>query len=198
MSCDIPLSCRCGDTTGALLDAAPRTGDHIVCHCIDCQDLARLTGHADMLDDHGGSALFQGRCARIRIDAGLGTLRCVHLTDEPTLRWYAGCCETPLFNTYKNGKVPYLATQVAALDPGSRGALGKPRGHLHLRDAQGDTAHLTAMTEAQLMRRFALRALRDLFSGARRRSPLFDSETLEPIVPPRRLSDAEKSRLGRD
>lgn len=200
MSATLPFACRCGTVTGALLDVGPDQGDHVVCHCTDCQDLTRHLGHAEhVLDAHGGSALYQSRCARLRIDRGLDRLACVHLTDKPTLRWYAACCRMPLFNTYANGRIPYVTIQLAACDPGRRDALtGPPRGHLFIADAIGDTSGLSKLSMAKLMRRFFPRMVKDILSGDRRSSPLFDAATLEPIATPHRLSAAERLTLRRD
>jgi hypothetical protein len=197
MPSPLPLACRCGAVSGALLDVGPDQGDHVVCHCTDCQDLTRHLGHAEhVLDAHGGSALYQSRCARLRLDTGRDQLACVHLTDKPTLRWYAACCGMPLFNTYANGKLPYITTQLAACDPAKRADLiGPPRGHLFTDDGIGDTSALPKMSMGQLMRRFFPRMLRDLLSGDRRRCPLFDPKTLEPIATPRRLTAEERQAL---
>lgn len=191
------FACRCGAVTGTLLDVGPDQGDHVVCHCTDCQDLTRHLGHAEhVLDVHGGSALYQSRCARLRLDTGRDQLACVHLTDKPTLRWYAACCGMPLFNTYANGKLPYITTQLAACDPATRDTLvGPPRGHLFTDDGIGDTSALPRMSMGQLMRRFFPRMFRDLLSGDRRRCPLFDPKTLEPIATPRRLTAEERQAL---
>ncbi|MGH6694145.1 DUF6151 family protein [Sphingopyxis sp.] len=198
MTSDLSFACDCGTVTGTMLGVGPDQGDHVVCHCTDCQDLAHHLGHARILDAHGGSALYQTRCARMRIDTGRDQLACVHLTDKPTLRWYAKCCGLPLFNSYKNGKIPYVTTQLSACDPATRDRLvGPPRGHLFTQDGVGDTSHLRQMSMAALMWRFFPRMIKDLLSGDRRRSALFDAKTLEPIATPHRLTDEERHALKR-
>ena len=196
MASDLAFACRCGAVSGTLLDVGPGQGDHVICHCTDCQDLTRHLGHSDLLDAHGGSALYQSRCASMRIDTGRDRLACLHMTDKPTLRWYAACCGMPLFNTYANGRIPYITTQVAACDPARRGALtGPPLGHLFTQDGTGDTSALSKMSMGKLMRRFFPRMIKDMISGDRRRCALFDAETLEPIAPPHRLTAQERQAL---
>ena len=196
MASDLSFACDCGTVTGAVLRVAPDEGDHVVCHCTDCQDLARCLGHARILDAHGGTALWQTRCARMRIDTGREQFACLHLTDGPTLRWYAACCRMPLFNTFKNGKVPVLTVQLAACEAAARERLVGPiRGHLFLKEAIGDTGALPALSTATLMRRFFVRAIKDLASGDRRRAVLFDAATLEPIAVPHRLTGEERQAL---
>jgi hypothetical protein len=196
MPSDLSFACDCGAVSGALIDVGPGPGDHVICHCTDCQDLAHHLGQADrVLDAQGGSALYQTRCARLRLDTGRDRLACIHLTDAPTLRWYAGCCGLPLFNSYANGKLPFVTVQLAACDPATRQRVGPLRGHLFLQDAIGDTSGLPKMRTATLMRRFFMRAIKDLIAGDRRRSPLFDPETLEPIAQPHRLTSEEREAL---
>ena len=199
MSSNLSFTCDCGTVTGTMLGAGPDQGDHLVCHCTDCQDLTHHLGHAErVLDAHGGTSLYQTRCARMRLDTGRDRLACLHLTDAPTLRWYAVCCRTPLFNTFKNGKLPFITILLAACDPAARKqALGPPRGHLFLQDAIADTGGLPKMSTATLMRRFFVRAIKDIVWGDRRKAALFDAKTLEPIAVPYRLTDEERQALNR-
>ncbi|QNO27993.1 hypothetical protein EEB18_003200 [Sphingopyxis sp. OPL5] len=199
MSSDLAFACPCGTVSGTLLNVGPDQGDHVICHCTDCQDLTRHLGHANrVLDAHGGSALYQSRCAKMRLDTGRERLACVHLTDKPTLRWYATCCGMPLFNSYANGKIPYITTQLAACDPATRDTLvGPPLGHLFTQDGIGDTGALPKMSMGQLMRRFFPRMIKDMLSGDRRRCELFDTRTLEPIATPHRLTGEERRALRR-
>lgn len=176
---------------GRLVAPGPRVGDHVVCHCTDCQAFTTQLGAADrVLDAHAGTALYQGRCATMRLDTGRDRLGCLHLTDKPTLRWYARCCGTPLFNTYRNGRIPYITTLVANCDPDRRAELlGPPIGHLFTEEATGDVRHLPKLSVAKLMRRFAWRMIRDILSGDRRRSALFDPVSLQPTATPIRVAD---------
>lgn len=199
-SSDLSFACTCGTITGTLTNVGPAEGDHVICHCTDCQDLTRYLGRAEqVLDAQGGTSLYQSRCARMTIRSGREQLACVHLTDKPTLRWYAACCRTPLFNSYRNGKIPYITTQLAACDPGVRARLtGPPLGHLFTEDGTGDTGALPRMSMGRLMRRFFPRMIRDMLSGDRRRCELFDAKTLEPITTPHRLTEQERQALRRD
>ena len=69
MASDLSFACDCGTVTGAI-HVISGEGDHLVCHCTDCQNLTHHLGHAQLLDAHGGTALYQTRCARVRIDTG--------------------------------------------------------------------------------------------------------------------------------
>ena len=196
---DLPFSCRCGAVTGVIEKAGPREGDFVVCHCTDCQTFANRFDAGDrvMNEQDAGTPLYQSRCARMRIESGLDELRCIHLTEGPTLRWYAGCCDTPLFNSYKNGKIPYVTTLVGNCDEGLRTRLlGEPIGHLFVDDDPACTGPVRRLSMNTLMRRFFVRMVRDIVSGDRRRSALFDPETLEPIAAPAHARKEEIAHVG--
>ena len=192
MSADLSLACECGKVRAVIRDVSPRVGDYIVCHCNDCQQFAtRFDAGERILDTHGGTHLYQGRCARLEVREGKEYLAAIHLTDKPTLRWYASCCDTPMFNTYANGKLPYVTSLLANADRGAvEAALDKPIGHLHTADAPVHPEGVPEMSMGQLLRRFFKRMVKDVFSGDRRRSALFDPETLQPIATPHRVGDA--------
>ncbi len=193
---DLTFSCACGSVSGAIRNVGPKQGDYVFCHCSDCQSVPRYLGAAErILEEADGTALYQSRCTSLKFEKGKDRLAGLHMTDKPTLRWYASCCNTPMFNTYANGKLPYITTLLANCDAEGRAALGPTKGHLFLEDAKGNTSHLRPLSMNALLRSFFKRMVKDIFSGDRRRNPLFDSKTLEPITPPRRLTDEERAAL---
>ena len=104
---DLAFSCACGTVTGVVKDVGPGEGDHVYCHCTDCQSVPKFLGAEDrILDEAGGTELYQTRCARLTFHSGKDQLAGLHMTDKPTLRWFAKCCDTPMFNTYANGSFP--------------------------------------------------------------------------------------------
>lgn len=197
MSGDLPFTCKCGSVAGVIRRPGPEAGDRLVCHCDNCRQFAHFCGAQNhVLDAHGGTDLYQSRCTRVEIRQGREDLACVHLTDKPTLRWYAGCCRSPLFNTYANGRLPYITTLLANCEANaSDSLLGRPRGHFFLKDAPESARGLPAGSVASSLLRCGLRIAKDTVSGDRRRSALFDPETLEPIATPHRLDKAERRQL---
>lgn len=197
MKAEVSFSCTCGKVNGMLLEAGPENGDHIMCHCKDCQNFARYLG-ADgrVLKSHGGTELYQGRCAKLHVIEGVENLACLHLTDQPTLRWYANCCRTPMFNSFKNGRMPYLTALLANCDAESVDTIFGPIvGHLSLPGKAEGMQDAPRMSLGKLMHRSFRRMAKDFVSGDRRRSALFDPKTLEPICPPHRLSEVERQNL---
>ena len=186
---DLAFACQCGTVTGNIRNPSHKNGDYLVCHCSDCQNFARHLGQQErVLRDDDGTDLWQGRVASVDIFTGKDRLACLHLTEKPTLRWYAACCDTPMFNTYANAKLPYITTLLVNCEGGWQERLGVPR-HLHLQDATRPTGDAKPASMAKVVARVAPRILRDWLSGDRRRTALFDPETLEPIATPRRLAD---------
>lgn len=185
MSADLPFACRCGAVRYVLHNASAREGERLTCHCRDCQAFARFDREPErLLGDDGGTDLFVARCTNLEITQGKAELASLHLTERPTLRWYARCCDTPLFNSYKNGKLPYLTVVLANCEQSDIDAhLGPVRGHLFVEHAPQPTPNRNFPT-IRLAPRFTMRFLFDILSGNRRRSPLFDSETLQPIAVP--------------
>lgn len=199
MAQNVLISCSCGNVRGHLSEAGPDHGDHFTCYCSDCRDFVRLMGLEERaLDDHGGVSVYQTRVGKMSIDAGLDHLAAVHMTDKPTTRWYASCCNTPFFNTINKAKPAFLSvvtTCLAANDTVE--VLGPSRGNIFPEEA--DPPHPAGKSPSKfgMMLRFAPRIVKDTFGGDWRKSPLFDAETLEPIVEPRPLTQDERVRLGR-
>ena len=102
------MKCECGGVQGVATDISPETGKRIVCYCDDCQAFANYLGRADsILDEYGGTDIFQTSPNRIRITKGNEHIRCMRLTPKGLHRWYAGCCKTPIGNTLSAG-VPFV------------------------------------------------------------------------------------------
>src|SRR5678815_5259444 len=101
----IPLRCQCGQVRGVARDVSAATGFRFICYCQDCQLFARFLDRADVLDAAGGTDIFQMPPDRVRLDAGTDALRCLSLSSK-VLRWYTGCCWTPIANTAAGPRFP--------------------------------------------------------------------------------------------
>ncbi len=108
------LRCRCGAVRGEI-DAA-RAYTRATCYCRDCQAFARFLGVADVLDAAGGTDIVPMAPAAIRFNEGQSQVRCMSLGPKGILRWYAGCCRTPLANTGRDPGLPYAGVVTACLD----------------------------------------------------------------------------------
>ena len=103
----IALSCSCGTVKGSAKNITPSTGNRVKCCCCDCQELAaHLDRESDILDEFGGTEIFQMPLSAVTIDQGQDKLQCLRLKKDGLLRWYTTCCNTSVANTVST-KIPF-------------------------------------------------------------------------------------------
>jgi hypothetical protein len=129
---DIDVHCRCGALRGKALGVSSETGSRIICYCRDCQAFARFLGGPGILDAHGGSEIFQLTQAQLRFDSGLDKLACVRLSETGMLRFYAGCCRTPIGNSMTRARSPFFGVVQPFMDPGAGRTLEQVLGPVRL------------------------------------------------------------------
>lgn len=192
----VPLRCRCGTIQGTLVH--PHSANHALCYCHDCQAFAHVLGQADRtLGPQGESRVFQVPPRNLTFTQGHAALACLRLTPKGMVRWYAGCCSTPIGNTLPTPKLSFigLVRPFVALDDGAlveafgpittwantAGAHGSPR------PRQAGTAHMLAW--------FFRTVLPAWINGEYKRTPFFDPATGAPVVTPRVLSPQEHAAV---
>ncbi|MDO3388340.1 DUF6151 family protein [Gilvimarinus sp. SDUM040013] len=112
MSNSVDLKCFCGQVSGSL-EIVPSASFHVHCLCCDCQSYARfLKNQERILDEHGGSELFQTYPSLMKITAGAEHIAGVQLAPKGIYRWYASCCNTPVANTLGKASVPFVGVSV--------------------------------------------------------------------------------------
>lgn len=94
---DVPFACLCGKVHGNIKSVAPNRGNHVVCYCKSCQTAANVLGQGDRLTDHGGTHVFQTIPSLVDFIEGSEHLACLRLSPKGLLRFYAACCNAPLF-----------------------------------------------------------------------------------------------------
>jgi hypothetical protein len=200
MSAQLPLRCRCGLVRGTATDVSPRTGTRLFCYCDDCQAYARFLARQDVLDAHGGTEIFHLTPSQIAITEGEEHLRCLRLSPKGMLRWFAGCCNTPIGNTI-SARLPFVGLVDCFIDHAADGrsrdeALGPPV-RIHGRFARGgggpDGTHPSA--SMGLLARSVGHLVRAWLAGKGRPSPFFDDTTGVPCVAPRVLTPTEREGL---
>lgn len=101
---DIPLKCNCGEVSGIARNVTPHNGIRAMCYCDDCQGFANYLHRGDdILDQNGGTDIFQMTPSQLEFHEGADQLRCVRLKKKGLYRWYTGCCNTPIGNTVGAG-----------------------------------------------------------------------------------------------
>lgn len=191
---DLPFQCNCGTLSGVLHDVSPKVGSRVVCYCKDCQAAAHALGADFVLNERGGTDIFQTVPSLIDIQKGQEHLACLRLSPKGLLRWYAGCCDTPLFNTLPSPKLTFSGIVTANLSGGTealgpeiavnKGDCAKPG------DAIRSFGFLTAGWQI-IKRNFAAKLRRD------RKTPFFDA-TGQPVVAPRVLTLEERKAATPD
>lgn len=185
MNASVEHSCRCGQTRLNIAVPAKSAGTRLRCYCADCQTAAHLHGDAtDQLSDAGGTDIWQTTPDHLQITQGAEHLSIKRLSPKGLMRWYAGCCGTPMFNTLPNLKLPFVGavlrqSQLATQDQ----TFGKVTCHAFVsgaRPGQGAPAQDRGFKRAgvSLMRRMALAFI----SGRARLSPLRHADGT-PIAP---------------
>lgn len=175
-------ACSCGQTRWTIKTDTP--GRLIVCYCKDCRSAAEQLGAAALLDEAGGSTLYQALPSDIAFTDGAENLSVMQLRPDGLLRWYAGCCGTPIANTLRKPGLPFAGYVLPA---GTTG-FGEIRARVMTKSATAPTPeHGFAGTGFGILSR-ALRAkLRGNTSGA----PFFQDGI--PTVQPKVLSENQSA-----
>jgi hypothetical protein len=189
-----PLRCRCGTLQGYVVPATEAT--RAVCYCKDCQAYGRFLRTAGVVDEDGGTEVVALLPKHVHFTAGLQVLACVSLSERGLLRWYASCCNTPVGNTPRNPKLPYVGVVHSCLE-GSSPSMDSSFGRLHIavntKSARNRIRSTPiASTVGLLIPMMSLLGAR--LTGAYKDNPFFMPDSRTPIRQPRVLSRAEREQ----
>lgn len=189
-----PIRCRCGTLRGEL----NVTGSAVraACYCRDCQAYARALGAQGVLDPAGGTEVVASLPQHVRFTHGIERLACLSLSPNGLLRWYASCCSTPIGNTPRNPKVPYvglvhtcLAADAAARDE----AFGPVRVRVNTGSARSPV-RATPLRTVSSVARLATAAAMARMGGSWRRNPFFVAGSATPAREVRVLSKEARAK----
>ena len=196
----LPLGCACGAVTGQLLNATADNGNYAVCYCDDCQAFARSTGGAAVMNDRGGTAIYQTTPSQVRISDPGHHLRAIRLTPKGLLRWYTDCCRTPVGNLMAAPRSPFVGL-IHTFFAGDTDVLtrefGAPVALIQGRFAIGgcpEGVHPTA-SPAVIFRSIAFVG-RGLWGGKHQPSAFIDAATGQPTAEVRVLTPTERAGLA--
>ena len=199
LSLEVPLRCQCGAVRGVASNVAASAGLRFVCYCKDCQAFARFLERPEILNVAGGTDLFQMPMGRVNLSAGMDALRCVSFSGS-VLRWYTGCCRTPIGNT-AGPRFPVIGLVHSFCDHAAIGhsrdsAFGPALCRLYENSATGP---LPADAAAPPSFRLFARRVRMLFGwwvhGLGRPNAFFHDRTGAPRSIPRILDQSEAAAL---
>lgn len=191
---NLALQCRCGQIKGRAIKVNPADGTRVICYCKDCQAFAHaLKAGAEVLDEQGGTDIYQLPPARLQIQQGLEQIRCLRLSEKGLYRWYAGCCNTPIGNSLAP-RVPMIGLiHSFIVDPEREAKLGPVRACVNLRGATGQIpkSQLDAAPARGYVGKLMLKILVWKLTGQGRPNPLFSTKG-QPLASPHILSPGEK------
>jgi len=136
----ISLRCKCGSVQGSVSHVSSGVGNHVVCYCSDCQAFANFLSKDDaILDEWGGTEIYQTPPWHVSIASGKEQIRCLRLTPKGIYRWYTGCCNTPIGNT-GSARFPFIGLIHSFMDKNeeTQSQLGPVRGYHKLESALGE------------------------------------------------------------
>jgi uncharacterized protein DUF6151 len=187
-----PLQCRCGTIKGWVSDT--QSANRVVCYCHDCQAFARFLGQeSETLDVQGGSDVVQTLPKNVTFTQGTEALACMRLTDKGMVRWYAGCCKTPIGNTLENYKISFIGLLHNCLETPTlplQNSFGAVRTYAN---PHGAVSHPkpTRTGMGRTIWWIVKTILKARVNGDYKRTPFFRDG--RPIATPRVLSSAERA-----
>lgn len=193
---ECPVSCSCGAVRGVARELGPGAASRVMCYCKFCVTYAEVLGRSeDMLDERGGSDVFQISPRTLELREGLEHVACLRLTKGGPLRFYTSCCNTPLANTLADSKVPFMVVSCLMV-PWDE--LGKSRDEVlgpvlarvntHGQFSKDEVAPMRARSIdlVKMILGLAPRLLGRLVRGDQAHSPLIDAKG-GPIAEPQRV-----------
>ena len=191
-----PLSCACGTLKGVVRQGKGRG----ICYCRDCQAFARFLGRpAEILDTSGGTDVVATLARYVTIAEGHQALACMSLGPRGLQRWYARCCNTPIGNTLRDRRLPYVGLVHSCLDSTGQDlddAFGPARMRVNTDSAIGTPKPgATPLRAALAIARIGTALAAARISGGYRRTPFFDASG-EPVVQPTVLTREERVSLN--
>ncbi|GIT90316.1 hypothetical protein JANAI62_02010 [Jannaschia pagri] len=179
----LAFACRCGSLRGEITDVSPAAYTNILCHCADCRSAYTHLG----LADPEKVGILQTTQDRIKITEGGEALQVFRLSGRGALRWYASCCDTPLFYTPLKARAVHVGVNTDRLD--TPDALTPPMSEAYIPTADGKTRHKGV---GRMVTRMVTRMAAKNLNGEWRDTPFFD-DSGAPALPPQVLTREERA-----
>ena len=188
------FQCRCGTLSGHL--SQPHRALRGVCYCKDCRAFAHHLGAASWTHDSlGGAEFVVAQAQHVSFTSGFEHLACLSLTEKGLLRWYAKCCNTPICNTARNWKVPYVGMIGTCMKTDSV-AFERSFPRVQMRVNTGSAKQVPPsmrLSTVVSLAGFIPRVMLSSISGAYRQTPFFDQRGGAPVGAVVVLSEADRA-----
>ena len=183
----LEFACACGKLHGHVTPDAVTSGAHVVCYCRDCRAAQLYMAQPDPAP--GPVDLFQTTPDSLTLE-GQENLGLFRLSPRGTMRWYATCCNTPLFNTATTPKFPFVGIQVARMSTPQR--VGPVIAQAFAPKPGGTTTHKGL---GRVILKMLPQILATRISGRWRQTPFFDVETGKPVATAKIPGKEERAAL---
>lgn len=189
------FQCQCGALRGHVgnLHRAIRG----VCYCKDCRAYSQHLGKQGVAHDSAGGTEFVATQAMdVTFEGDTQQLACLSLSKSGLLRWYAKCCNTPIANTTRNWKFPYVGLLHTCLnaDPALfEQSFPKLQMRVNTGSARQAPPGMKLGTATALLG-FMPRVIASGINGAYKQTPFFLPPSGAPTVRVQVLSEAERDR----
>jgi len=136
-----------------------------------------------VLDPLGGTDIVAVDARNVRLASGTQGLACLSLSPQGLLRWYASCCSTPLANTTRDWKLPYMGMVHTCLREPQPLEQSFPEVQMRVntKSAKGKPPPAAGVAGVARFGRLMLGLTASRLSGAYRTTPLFDAHG-QPVV----------------
>lgn len=194
MGSNIKLKCKCGNVEGVAKNVSPSSGNHLICMCDDCQVFAKyLKRDADILDENGGTQIFQLTPSQVEITKGHDHIACLRLTEKGLMRWHTSCCKTPIGNSM-GAKVPFIGVPTVFME--THNSLGPIRAKMMgKKNDVGRTANSSNLSIFLFIVRGVFKLGTWWLKGMQNPHPFYTLNH-EPIIEPRVLISDEREAFG--
>lgn len=177
-----------------------KNGIRVTCCCDNCQSFAHFLNNADeILDEFGGTDIYQTSQSQIKIEQGAEQLRSVKLTKKGLVRWYTECCKTPIGNTV-SGAMPFIGVIHSFMDDdGNRDKnLGSVQMMVMTKYALKPTMHPNCAEKFPLglSLKIAGKMLGWKIRGMQKPSVFFNNDGKPVSSPTRRYSTTDSEQVG--
>jgi hypothetical protein len=189
----VKLSCNCKKVQGQTEYVSAKSGNRIVCCCIDCQKFATfLCQEQQVLDQYGGTDIFQMPISHVHVTQGNEHIACIKLSDKGLHRWYTKCCHTPIGNTL-GGKGPFIGVIHSFMQhSGTRDSdLGVHKGYVHSQSARLAVPDNLKTSSFKAISSLLIKLISWKLKGLHRPSVFFNEDG-KPVVKPEVLKQGSE------
>lgn len=165
------LQCQCGSLSGEVSNT--HFSIHAVCYCKDCTSYAfHLGAQERVLNTMRGTDIVATQSNNVIFTKGIENLACMSLSPNGLLRWYAKCCNTPIANTPRDWRVPYVGLVHACLEKPLEKSFPPVQMHVGTKNAKGKPPS-TGLTQIVAILGFMPKIMWARIVGSYKQTPYF-------------------------